>query len=361
MAAKKDIDLKKLIASEISAAQSDDKEQAKKRADALDYYQGTMSDVLSEAGRSSVVSRDLADTVGWMLPGIIRVFTASDHMAIAEPVGEEDMEYAKQATENINFVFWKDNPGYRIVQAATWDALVGADGIIKAFWDDTPEHAVSTHSNKTPEEIIALFQNESDKLDDDAQKALRDIPKLAESGDEQEAAEDDRRIEVLAFTPNEPLLPPDPDGFVWGTTNDIKIRRLKSPGRTIVECIAREDYLKDGDALTCQDARFQAHRRERTRSQLVEMGFDRDEVDDIGRKEPDDTEEAMSRDPDTSSDSTADRSMEIIDLYECYVKVDVDDDGIAETVRAYYAGNKGGGQLLKMEGMDEPFCCLIGF
>src|SRR5690349_6769619 len=94
---KDEIDLKGIIAREIASAETDNSERAKRQADALRYYQGEMPDVPAEAGRSSVVSRDLADTMGWMLPGIIRVFTASDHMAVAEPVGPEDGEHAKQA------------------------------------------------------------------------------------------------------------------------------------------------------------------------------------------------------------------------------------------------------------------------
>jgi hypothetical protein len=49
--------------------------------------------------------------------------------------------------------------------------------------------------------------------------------------------------------------------------------------------------------------------------------------------------------------------MQLIELYECYLKVDVDGDGIAETVRAYYAGSGGSGQMLDWEVWDDdvPF------
>src|SRR3989442_15868374 len=88
-------DLKALVAREISDAKTDRAISSKKQTKALEYYQGTMKDIVAEVGRSSAVSRDLADTMGWMLPGIIRVFTASEHMAVAEPVGKEDMAWAE--------------------------------------------------------------------------------------------------------------------------------------------------------------------------------------------------------------------------------------------------------------------------
>lgn len=349
------VDLKALISREISAAQSDDAEQAKKRADALRYYQGEMPDIVAELGRSSVVSNDVADTVGLALPGLMRVFAATDQTAIAEPVGAEDIEIAKQATDGINYVFWKDNPGYSILRSAIWDALVNGDGIVKTFWDDTPEYVVTVHSGKSSAEIIALFKDDSEALDPDAQRAIGDLPKLADGDEASPSEENGRRIEVLAFTRHEPFYPPGPDGFVWGATNDIKIRRLRSKGRTVVECIAREDYGKDGDAKSCKDARFQYHRRERTRSQLIEMGFERTIVEKLGVQSQTGTDEQAARAVQGSVESAADRSMEIIDLYECFVQVDVDDDGVAETVRCYYAGNPGGGDLLKIDGWDEPW------
>lgn len=315
---KDEIDLKGIIAREIASAETDNTERAARQAAALRYYQGEMPDVPAERGRSSVVSRDLADTMGWMLPGIIRVFTASDHMAVAEPVGPEDGEQAKQATDGINYVFWKDNPGYKIVHSATWDSLLAGDGIVKAYWDDTPEYAVSFHTGLTEEERAVLV--------------------------------DDEDVEVLQASDGEPM---DMEG-VAVPTFDVKIKRLKSKGRTVVESIAPEDYMIDGDATECQEARFQAHRRERTRSQLIEMGFDRDEVEGLGVA-PDDTQEGMARDNLHDNQAAADPSMEIIDLYECYLRVDIDGDGVAETVRVFWAGHKDGGQLLTPEGAKEPW------
>jgi hypothetical protein len=52
-----------------------------------------------------------------------------------------------------------------------------------------------------------------------------------------------------------------------------------------------------------------------------------------------------------------DESMLMVELFECYVKADVDGDGIAETVRAYYAGAGASGELLDWEVWDDdlPF------
>ena len=74
-----DDSLKALLSQEISSALTyEDTELSQKRTKALEYYRGEMRDTPAMEGRSSVVSMDVADTIGWMLPGIIRVFMASD-------------------------------------------------------------------------------------------------------------------------------------------------------------------------------------------------------------------------------------------------------------------------------------------
>lgn len=130
-----DTKLEAIVSSQIRLAKShDSREREGDRSKALDYYMGRMDKyVPPEPGKSKVVSRDTADTIGWMLPGIMRVYTASDRMAIAEPVEEADVPFAKQATDGMNYVFWKDNKGYEIVYAATWDSLLVGNGVVKTY------------------------------------------------------------------------------------------------------------------------------------------------------------------------------------------------------------------------------------
>jgi hypothetical protein len=325
--------LKTLLSQEISSALTyDDTELSQKRAKALEYYRGTMSDTPAMTGRSSVVSMDVADTIGWMLPGIIRVFTASDRMAIYEPEKPQDEEFAKQATDYVNYVFMKDNPGYRILWDATHDSLLLGNGVVKHWWDDKEECEYTEHSGLT-EEQIAILQS-------------------------------DEEVEIAAQKQGEPqvVLMPGPAGMmeVPLPTYDVKIKRIERSGRLKVECIEPEDFLLDREATCIEHARFCAHRQDVTRSDLIEMGFDRELVENL----PVDRfsnlqQEKVSRDEASSLffNNVGDQSMLMVELFECYVKADVDGDGIAETVRAYYAGAGASGELLDWEVWDDdlPF------
>ena len=105
-------ELKALVAGEIrSSMLFDGTELADKRVQAIEYYNGEMPDLPAMPGRSSVTSRDVPDTIGWMLPGVIRVFSASDSMVQFEPQKPSDEEAAEQATDYCNYIFWRDNDG----------------------------------------------------------------------------------------------------------------------------------------------------------------------------------------------------------------------------------------------------------
>ena len=316
-----EVELKALVAREISLAQTDRAQASKKQTKALEYYQGEMKDVPAETGRSSAVSRDLADVMGWVLPGIMRVYTASEHMAVAEPVGADDDDKAKEATNGINYVFWKQNDGYRIVYSATWDSLLAGNGVVKVWHDETPKTEVSFHSGLSEEELTYLLGDET------------------------------QEIEVLEYSG------PFGDKPTVDGMHAVKIKRTSKYSCTKVEAIPPEDYGKDGESKTCEDARFQYHKSRKTRSELIEMGYDRKKVESLNRAADSEDTEDLARDQQSSSEDDGDPSMEVVDLYECYIKVDRDGDGIAELWKVDYAGGKDGGVILDAEEWEDetPF------
>jgi hypothetical protein len=322
-------ELEAITANQIRLAKDHDRsEREAPRSKAIDYFLGNMDKwVPPEPNRSKVVSRDVADTIGWMLPGIMRVFTASDKMAEAEPVGREDIEWAKQATDGLNYVFWKDNKGYEVVYNATWNALLVGNGPVKTYYDDTPVYVTSFHSGLSMEQVDFL------------------------------AAQDD--IEVLAGpTPDDGQIEgvdPASGMAVFQPTFEIKIKRKKADGRFIVEAIPPEEFLIDEDAVSTDEAAFTAHWQRKTRSELVAMGYDKAEIWAIPEAGQNDTSEEIAREDYQSHEST-DKSMQLVDYFECYMRIDVDGDGEAELVRVCFGGDSNG-KLLDWEVWEDehPF------
>jgi len=327
--------LKALLSQEISSALTyDDTELSEKRAKALEYYRGEMTDTPAAAGRSSVVSRDVADTLGWMLPGIIRVFTASDTMVSYEPEKPGDESFSKQASEYANFVFMRDNPGYRIMWDATHDSLLLGNGIVKHWWEAKEECEYTEHTGLTEDQIAVMLSDKNQPVEIVAHKD--GIPQSI----------------VIPGTDGQPIEQSVP-------THDIKVKRILRNGRLRVECIEPEDFLLDREATTIENARFAAHRRDVTRSNLIEMGFDKDLVEKlpIDRFSTMRQEQLSRTESATFFNNVGDDSMALVELFECYVKADTDGDGIAETIRAFYAGSGSTGELLDWEVWEDdlPF------
>lgn len=331
MAAVDEKKLEAIVAQQIQLAKShDSREREKDRSKALDYFLGKMDKYIPpEANRSSVVSRDVADTLGWMLPGIIRVFAASDRMAVAEPVDEDDIQFARQATDGMNYVFWKDNRGYEIIYNATWDALLVGNGVVKTFYDDTPVYTTSFHSGLDEDQRAALLQ----------------------------ADEEGEEPEVLAQT-EKPIMTMDPmtgapvEGFVY----DLKIKRKKADGKFVMEVIPPENFLMHEETKITAESAFTAHWERKMRSDLVEMGYDKDTVYEIPAAGRNETPEESARREAVSPTDSSDESTELVDYYECFIRIDVDDDGEAELVRVCQGGGQNG-KLLHWEVWEDenPF------
>jgi hypothetical protein len=284
-------------------------------AKALDYYFGRMDKyVPPEPNRSKVVSRDVADVVGWLLPQLMRVFTASGRMFVAEPETPDDLQYAEQATDGLNYVFWKDNKGYEVVYSATWDALVHGDGIVKTFYNDTPVYGPTTYHEGLTEDQQALV-----------------------AGDES--------VDVLAQTKRTAQVPDLETGEPTDqTVYDLKLRRKKAEGTFTVTVIPYEDFLIDADATSLEDAAFKAHWQQISRSALVAMGYDKDDVWSLPAASKNETPEAQARQQNATGGDSTDKSTELVDYYECFPRIDVDGDGVAELLRVC----KGGGSTGKI-------------
>ncbi len=157
-----ELDLASIVAGEIGAATHlDDSDASQQRSNEIDYYNGHMPDLVAPFGKSQVVSRDTSDVIGWMQPGIARLFLSSDRMAMFEETKPEQAEHADHVTISANHTFLKDNPGYEILNEATFDALLHGDGFVKAFWDDTPETEVSEHTGLSEDQLSYLLQDEN--------------------------------------------------------------------------------------------------------------------------------------------------------------------------------------------------------
>jgi hypothetical protein len=270
------------------------------RAKALDHYHGRPYGNEVE-GRSQVVSKDLMEAVDWALPAIIRAFVQSGRLGEFTPIGPEDEDLAQQESDYLDQVMMRDNPGFMVLHDAIKDTLLLKNGYVKHFWEDEEKVSEEKYSGLTMDQIALMLQ------------------KFQSEGAEVEISgqESSYQGEVEVF--------------------DITLKVKKKCGKLVWMAVPTEEVRVSKKCRgSLQESPFVEHVTRKTRSDLVEMGMPRDWVYDLpALDERDNDEQEYARDSvDEESDSNGttfgDRSMDEIEFCEAYIRVDWDDDGIAE-------------------------------
>ena len=287
------------------------------RSKALEYYNREPYGNEVE-GRSQIVTGEVAEVVDGALPQLLRVFTQSDEMVRFEPKSQGDEEKAKQATEYVNWVLNHDNEGVILFHNWFKDALLQKNGIVKVYWDEQVDVTKEEYKNLSEEELAVLLADEE--------------------------------VEVVSqeiIPSDDPLfnnIDPLTGAMIPVNFYNVKLKKTTKTGKVIVENVPPEEFLISKKARTIADSPFVAHRRLITRSELIAMKFAKDVVESLPTwSDLTYTQERTARfsngeNPDDNN--TIDPSMEEIEVYECYIKADMDGDGIAELRKVFYAGRE---------------------
>ena len=282
------------------------------REEAMKYYYGLPFGNEVE-GRSQFVDSTVQDTIEWIKPSLMRVFASGDEMVKFSPHGPEDVEMAKQATDYVNYVFTKDNPGWEIMYSWFTDALLSKNGIVKVWWDEYVEEQREEYRNLEETEFSMLV-----------------------SPDE---------VEVIEHTEYEVEGMP---------RHDVVIKRSSDNGKIKIENVPPSEFLISRESKSIQDARFVCHRVITTLSELREMYPDEDlEVGDLGGGGDDMSAFSAERLERYQFDKSAkywegmgggddygEEGLRTYWLHESYLQTDFDGDGITELRKVCTVGSK---------------------
>jgi len=285
---------------------------SKQRENALKYYLGEPLGNEVE-GRSSVVSQDLLEVVESILPSLMRMFTQSDKVVNFEPMQPEDVPYAEQISDYCNFIFNHDNDGFGILQSMFKTALLQKNGFCKVYWKSSKEQKKETYKNLDETQYQAL------QIDDEIE-----IINVEENVEEEESLEGLIDVQI---------------------TYNVEVRRTKEYGRVTIDPVPPEEILVSSRATSLKDCNFIAHRVSKTVSELINMGFKKSDVENLPSAEDEvfNTEAQIRRSYDDATTdlevNNIDPSMRVVQITECYMKADVDGDGIAELRKIIVGGS----------------------
>ena len=323
-----------LVESEINGS-SDylDSEISAQQAKAMEYFYGEPFGN-EEEGRSQVVITDVQDTLMWMMPSLMRIFTAGDSVVRFVPEEPEDEAVAEQATKYVNHVFYKQNNGFMILYNMFLDALMQKVGVVKHYWEELEKVTTESYENLTEQEYSVLTQDEELEIIE-----LEEISKTQEY-----------------MNPQTGLMEEIEEIF-----HNVTFARTSLDGKVTIENVPPEEFLINRGAKTLEDARFICHKSHKSKSDLIKMGYDPEIVESLSgySSEADSittSQEYMARHSYDSTDvypnqSSSDSETMVV-VNESYVKLDIDGTGVSVLHKVCHSGS----EILDLEPIDYiPF------
>jgi hypothetical protein len=295
------------------------------REAATSYYRGDLFGN-EEENRSSIVLTEVRDVVLAVMPPLLRIFTSAEKAVEFVPRSMEDVPLAEQATDYVNYVFYQDNNGFKVLYDAFKDALVRKTGIVQWRID----------------EITDVREFYFDKI------TLEQYTFLLNDPDLEVVEAEEKYIEEMQ------------DGMPMPPKSEysIRVRKKEKQRKLVVEAIPPEEFLVSRNARDLDTSAFVGRRQLKTVSDLVAMGYDKDEIMEYAGSYGDNFElnnEAFVRNPAIQPflDSTNQPDDALLRVYyvESYIRIDKDGDGIAELRRVCSVGEAA--HILHDEVVDE--------
>jgi hypothetical protein len=276
-----------------------------------------------EEGLSAIVTSEVQDTIEWIMPDLLDIFTSTDKAVVFEPTSKEDVQGAEQATDAVNYVFHKQNNGFLVLYTAFKDALMVKNCAV--MWrKETKRTKVVVPATGATAEMLAMM--------------------LQEAGEDAEIESANQQPPQPLMGPQGPIIDPLTQQPVMAEpTFNARISKIEQKTIVKVEAFPPEDLLvkRDWTSPILADCPYVCRNMPVTLSEIHEMGYkdvtasDLNASDDAGISADGSFRQnrAGSSDDiktDTNSLASDDESQTTGFLRIEFVLVDYDGDGIAE-------------------------------
>ena len=227
-------------------------ELSEQREQSMKYYLGEPFGNEIE-GRSEIVTTDVRDTIEYIMPSLMRIFTTHNNVAEFEPEGPEDVEMAQQATDYVNYVFNRQNNGFKVLYDVFKDALISKTGIVKHYWEEKTEVSTENYTNLTEIEYQSILANDDMEVIEHTETVV-----LKEVVDDFGNLVSPKVVE-----------------------HDVKVKKTKDNGQVRVVSVPPEEFLISRRSTSIEDANFVCHRVKKTVSDLILEGYDPKIVEEL--------------------------------------------------------------------------------
>lgn len=274
-------------------------------------------------GRSKIVSTDVADAIEWIMPEIVKAFTQNNEVVTFDAEFNGDEDQAELESQYVYDILMKQNNGFLVIHESVKDALMQRNGFIKTVYEENYKDNFSSYTGLTEVEYNLI---------------------IAEDG-----------VDVIEMTSeivdNIPIY-------------SCKVNRKKNKSKICITAVPPEEFRVNAmhNSVDLSTARFTAHVTTKTRSQLIEEGFNKEIIMSISADNSAQSSSSyrftMQGEQADFDEGTADKSLQEIQISECYMRMDINEDGIAEFVKITCAGgvDQDPTHVLDIEDIDStPF------
>lgn len=266
-----------------------------------------------ERGLSTYVDRSVLEVVEWAKPGLLRAFCGSDEVIRYDPKTAEQEQSALDATLYVNQVVFGRNM-FQLVDTVFTDGLMQRVGWCLAHFPKKTEQQVRKLSGLSKEEAQSMAES---------------------------AILEGAQVEVQEKV----------GGQV--STYDMTIRRTVETQEIRLDPVPTEQVIVSADAQDVESARFIAHWKLKTASELRKEGYSADLIEslpaaDADSRMPETTVGRSVNDDGEDSDDSPSGALREYRVYEGWFDYDINGDGVAERVKATWCG-------------EDEKCVLMGW
>jgi hypothetical protein len=277
------------------------------------YYGEALGNEL--AGRSHHVSRDVFDAVESTKALMLDTFTADQNVCHFTPQTIADIPKAREATAWVNYLFYRQNNGYKILHDTIHDGLVAKIGVVKRWWD----------------ERIIFEEEEFEGIPEPMFAALASAPDI-------------EITEVEETTVQEAIIDPGSGMVVMPaiTTFSGTAKRRVDKSQVRVQSIEPERLRVSARATSFDDTDFVSYETEVEVGELLEDGYDEDKIALLDEELDDYRDSTLGRD---SVDANSAQHMmrddhpnrRFVTIYESYMRIYDPELGHRVTVKAIHS------------------------
>jgi hypothetical protein len=266
----------------------------------LDYYNAQPINELAKPeieDRSDFVATDVKETVEGMLPQFMDIFVSNDSAVDVEPRRPEDAEQAQLAKAWLNYLFYTKNDGLAILHDWFKDACLQKVGFIKVWAEECASDAKQSYEGVTEEQLVMLMQDGWELVEE---------PKV------------DDELQGLSFT----------------VRKESRVKQIKA-------CVVAPMNMRvDANSRWDADPAMIGEVYYRRRFELEQDGYIVEDAASDFTAQDNMEMLAMLGEVNDSSVSSPHRSHDLIKFSECYIKLDQDEDGIAEWMKICLINDK---------------------